>query len=103
KVDVARTLRVGRGRVLALVILPESLPMIMSGMKVGLALAIVLAVLAEMLTGSGGLGARIVEMQTSYRSRELYAWVLLVALLGFVIVYGFEYLEKRIVFWQQER
>lgn len=102
RLDAARTLRVGKWRTVRKVIVPQSLPMVLSGMKISLALAIVLAVLAEMLTGTGGLGAMIVDLQRSFRAREMYAWVLVLAVFGCLLVYGFEWLERRLTFWQTE-
>ncbi|MEX0732019.1 MAG: ABC transporter permease [Aquisalimonadaceae bacterium] len=99
QLNVARTFRAGTWRTIAYVVLPSALPMILSGMKVALSLSLILAVLAEMLTGSGGLGAVIVNLQTLFRSADMYAWIVILATVGFILVVGFETLERKAVFW----
>ncbi len=50
-----------------------ALPFILAGMRISLGLALVLAVLAEMLAGQGGLGFLILDMQRSFLVRQMYA------------------------------
>jgi ABC-type nitrate/sulfonate/bicarbonate transport system permease component len=73
--------------------------MILAGMRVGLGLALILVVLAEMLAGTGGLGYLIVDMQRSFRIVDMYAWLVLLALLGYALNAVFVALERRFVAW----
>jgi len=102
-VDVARTFRCGIGRLLAHVVLPASLPMILAGMRVSLGLGLVLVILAEMLTGSAGLGAQLVDAQRAFRVQEMYAWTVVLALLGLALALSFDALERRLIFWSSRR
>jgi ABC-type nitrate/sulfonate/bicarbonate transport system permease component len=81
------------------VILPAAAPMILAGMRVGLGLALILVVLAEMLAGTGGLGYLIVDMQRSFRIVDMYAWLVLLALLGYGLNAVFVALERRFAVW----
>jgi ABC-type nitrate/sulfonate/bicarbonate transport system permease component len=81
------------------VILPAAAPLILAGMRVGLGLALILVVLAEMLAGTGGLGYLIVDMQRSFRIVDMYAWIVLLALLGYGLNAVFVALERRFVVW----
>jgi ABC-type nitrate/sulfonate/bicarbonate transport system permease component len=98
-VDCARTFGRGSGALLWRVILPAAAPMILAGMRVGLGLALILVVLAEMLAGTGGLGYLIVDMQRSFRIVDMYAWLVLLALLGYALNAVFVALERRFVVW----
>jgi ABC-type nitrate/sulfonate/bicarbonate transport system permease component len=98
-VDCARTFGRGSGALLWRVILPAAAPMILAGMRVGLGLALILVVLAEMLAGTGGLGYLIVDMQRSFRIVDMYAWLVLLALLGYALNAVFVALERRFVAW----
>jgi ABC-type nitrate/sulfonate/bicarbonate transport system permease component len=98
-VDCARTFGRGGGVILWSVILPAAAPMILAGMRVGLGLALILVVLAEMLAGTGGLGYLIVDMQRSFRIVDMYAWIVLLALLGYGLNAVFVALERRFVVW----
>src|SRR5688572_6084110 len=81
-IDVARTFRRGSLGTVFRVILPASLPLILSGMRVSLGLGLILVILAEMLTGSQGLGAQLVDAQRAFRVQEMYAWTVVLAALG---------------------
>ena len=98
-VDCARTFGRRGGDLLRCVILPAATPMILAGMRVGLGFALILVVLAEMLAGTGGLGSLIIDMQRSFRVVDMYAWLVLLALLGYSLNAVFIALERRFVAW----
>jgi ABC-type nitrate/sulfonate/bicarbonate transport system permease component len=102
-IDVARTFRCGVFRIVSRVVLPASLPMILAGMRVSLGLGLVLVILAEMLTGSHGLGAQLVDAQRAFRVHEMYAWTVVLALLGLALALAFDAFERRLIFWSAKR
>jgi ABC-type nitrate/sulfonate/bicarbonate transport system permease component len=102
-VDVARTFRRGTLRTVFRVILPASLPMILAGMRVSLGLGLILVILSEMLTGSHGLGAQLVDAQRAFRVQEMYAWTVVLAVLGLALALSFDALERRLIFWSSRR
>ena len=79
--------------------LPAALPLILSGMRVSLALGLILVVTAEMLAGTGGLGYLIIDMQRSFRVLNMYAWLLILAVLGYGLNELFVRLERQAVHW----
>ena len=99
--DSARTHGWGTGRTLRSVVLPAALPFILAGMRTSLGLALILAVLAEMLTGQGGLGFLILDMQRSFLIRQMYAWLVILALVGLGLNAIFAWAEARALHWQQ--
>jgi len=102
-VDVARTFRRGSLRTVFQVILPASLPLILAGMRVSLGLGLILVILSEMLTGSDGLGAKLVDAQRAFRVQEMYAWTVVLAALGLALALSFDALERRLIFWSSKR
>jgi ABC-type nitrate/sulfonate/bicarbonate transport system permease component len=86
--DAARTFGHGRRRQLLRVILPAAMPMIVAGMRISLGLGLVLVVIAEMLAGTGGVGYLI-----------MYAWITILAVLGFGLNEVFVRLERRAIHW----
>jgi ABC-type nitrate/sulfonate/bicarbonate transport system permease component len=98
-IDVARTLRVGRLRAIARVIVPASLPYILAGMRISLALALVVTVVAEMIAGSSGIGYYLVSMQYAMRASDMYAAILVLAALGYALNRGFLIIERRCLHW----
>lgn len=97
--DMARTFGHGRRRQLLRVILPSALPLIVAGMRISLGLGLVLVVIAEMLAGTGGVGYLIIDMQRSFRVADMYAWIVILALLGFGLNEVFVRLERKAIHW----
>ena len=102
-VDTGRTFRCGRTALLLRIVLPASMPLILAGMRVGLGLGLILVVIAEMLAGTGGVGYLIIDMQRSFRVRDMYAWIVILALLGYALNAIFLQIEKRIIHWALAR
>lgn len=98
-VDVARTLRVGRLRTALRVVLPASMPYILAGMRVSLALSLIVTVVAEMISGSAGIGYYLMTMQYAMRSSDMYAAIFVLAALGYVLNRGFLAIEHRVLHW----
>jgi ABC-type nitrate/sulfonate/bicarbonate transport system permease component len=97
--DVARTFGRGAGAQLRLIVLPAALPMVLAGMRVSLGLGLVLVVIAEMLAGTGGIGFLIIDMQRSFRVADMYAWIVILAVLGFTLNHLFVRIERRTIHW----
>ena len=98
--DAARTHGWGTSHTLWHLVLPSALPFILAGMRISLGLALVLAVLAEMLSGQGGLGFLILDMQRSFLIRQMYAWLIVLAVLGLALNGLFLAAERRVLRWQ---
>ena len=98
-INTARTFGCGPFAILLKVILPASLPLIFAGMRVSLALGLILVVIAEMLAGTGGLGYLILDMQRSFRAQNMYAWLVILAVLGYALNAIFLALERRVIHW----
>jgi ABC-type nitrate/sulfonate/bicarbonate transport system permease component len=99
---VARTLGVPRHRAFTVVTVPATAPFIMAGARVGLALALVVAVVGEMIAGDSGLGHYLVLMQFAVRAEEMYAAILLLAVVGYALNRGFVMIERRLLFWYSD-
>lgn len=98
-INTARTFGYGRFAILRKVILPSSLPLILAGMRVSLALGLILVVIAEMLAGTGGLGYLILDMQRTFRVQKMYAWLVILAVLGYALNAVFLKIEHRVIHW----
>jgi ABC-type nitrate/sulfonate/bicarbonate transport system permease component len=97
--QTAATFRIGRVATLVHVILPASLPAILSGLRVALGLAFVITITAEMIAGAGGLGYFIVQTQYAMRPAEMYAAVLCLAAVGYLLNRGVLAAEARLIPW----
>ncbi len=99
----ARTLRLSRTRTVVKIVLPAALPMIATGMRISLGLALSLVVVAEMLAGENGVGFLILDMQRSFQIQRMYAWLAVLAALGLVLNTSFEWAERRLLPWREHQ
>lgn len=98
--ELCATLRMSRVQVLRKVTLPAALPDILAGARVGLSIALILAVVTEMQASLPGLGQNILLAQRSYRSPELYAGIVMLGVLGFGVNHLLLLAERRLLRWR---
>jgi ABC-type nitrate/sulfonate/bicarbonate transport system permease component len=56
-------------------------------------------VTTEMVVGTGGLGFLIVDMQRSFKVLDMYAWLVVLAVVGLILNALFGAIERRVVHW----
>ncbi|MGW5381357.1 ABC transporter permease [Nocardia sp. NPDC003963] len=78
----ARCLGAGRGQILTRIVLPEATPDIVSGLRVGAAMAFVLIVVAEMTGTTAGIGYRIYQAQLFSQADRLIACLIILGIIG---------------------
>ena len=98
--QVSRALGLSRREVIRKIALPSAMPDILSGMRVGLTIALILAVVGEMLASRPGLGQAILLAARSFQSADLYAGVALLGLIGYVSATFLSFVEARVLRWQ---
>jgi NitT/TauT family transport system permease protein len=81
-VEVARSFRSGRLRMLAEVVLPSSMPYFLAGLRLAAGRALIGAVVAEFFTAIGGLGYFILYNSRTFRHDDAFVGVLLLATFG---------------------
>jgi NitT/TauT family transport system permease protein len=101
-VDTALTLGYRGARTARSVVLPAALPHIVTGIRVGIAQALIVAVSSEMVLSSEGLGHRVLYAQRLLDIPGLYAGVLTLATVGFLLNRLFVVLEGLIVGWDRQ-
>ena len=99
QINTGRTFRISRLMLVRKIVLPASLPFIFTGLRVALGLALIVAVIAEMLAGTGGLGYLVIDMQRTFRVVDMYAWIVLLALYGYALNAAFLAIERKVVHW----
>jgi ABC-type nitrate/sulfonate/bicarbonate transport system permease component len=100
---VARTFRTSPAHVVMRIIVPGTLPYVLAGMRISLALALVVAVVSEMIAGASGVGYYLVLMQYAVRSADMYAAIFVIAALGCVLNVVFVAVERRLIFWYAQQ
>jgi NitT/TauT family transport system permease protein len=100
-ISTARTFGKKTSEVFTTVLLPATLPYLAAGLRLALTIALLVAIGTEMLIGSEGLGRRV-----SYATRMLdisgiYAGVLTLSVLGFLVNWLFVKLEDKLLSWHR--
>jgi ABC-type nitrate/sulfonate/bicarbonate transport system permease component len=99
--ETARSYRLGPWYRIRYLLWPTALPYVFTGVRLAAAVALVLAITAELVIGAPGLGAQIAVAQTSNAIPLLYALILVTGLLGVAINLLARALERRMLAWHQ--
>lgn len=81
------------------VVLPGTLPQIMTALKVGATISWSTVVAAELIAAPAGLGSMVMEAATFYRMTDVYIGIALIGLIGFLLLAAIEFLERKLVHW----
>jgi ABC-type nitrate/sulfonate/bicarbonate transport system permease component len=98
-VDMARSFGLGRWQRLTRVVLPGASPKIAVGMRTGLAVALILMIISEMVGSTNGLGFRVLDAQRSFDSAGTYGGVIVIGVVGLIVNAGFLFVESRVMWW----
>ena len=84
------------------IVLPAALPQILTGLQVALPLSMIVAVVAEMLMGGYGLGGAMMTASRFADSRGVFAGIVEIAIVGYVLIKAMAILRRRLLIWHQE-
>lgn len=99
--DTARSFGLSRGSRIVNLVFPTALPYLMTGLRLAAAVALILAVTAEMFIGNPGLGRAIMLAQNAGQWTTVYALVVVTGLLGLLVNLVFRLIERRSLAWHQ--
>jgi ABC-type nitrate/sulfonate/bicarbonate transport system permease component len=99
--DTARSFGLTRRERLRYLILPTALPYLMTGLRLAAAVALILAVTAEMVIGNPGIGRSIELSRSAGDAVGLYGLVVVTGMLGLLVNIGFRFVERRSLTWHQ--
>lgn len=98
-IDTGRLMQFSRFQMLWKIILPSALPTIFTGMRISLAIALILTITSEMIAGSNGLGYFILDSQRAFAFREMFAGIILVGAIGYISSRIFLWVDQYTLFW----
>lgn len=97
--ETARSYRFRPWSVVRHVIWPTALPYIMTGLRLAATVALVLAITAELVIGSPGLGKEIALAQSGGAFATMYALVIVTGILGVSVNVVARMIERRALSW----
>jgi ABC-type nitrate/sulfonate/bicarbonate transport system permease component len=81
----ARAAGASRRRTVIDVVLPASLPSILTGVQVGLVVSCIVVFLAEMISSTEGLGSVLVRASRNFQTVDMFVPLIAISLLGLVL------------------
>lgn len=98
-IDLARSMRSSGGQMLWKIRIPNALPSMFTGFKVGISMAFIGAVVGEFVTSVKGLGYVIISAQSNFDTAQMFAAVVMLAVVGTALFFTIDFLERTIIPW----
>lgn len=100
-IEMAATFGAGRATIFRRVVLPASVPSIFVGLRLSATTALLLLIAAEMIGANKGLGFQVMNAQYNFQIPQMFAAILLLALLGLTANAALVVLQRRLCRWAE--
>lgn len=101
--DVGKSFKASPWQTFWTVALPGALPFIMTGVKLGAGLGLVLIAVAEMIGAKSGLGYMIWSAWETFSVEQMYVGLAMFAIIGFVLNALLNEMERLLIPWKVEQ
>jgi len=99
-IRAARALGASERQIFCLVVLPASVPSVVTGLRLGAGMAIFVLVAAELLGSTAGLGWLIMDAREHFFTDRIMVGIVALGMVGYVINRSLLWLEHRLVRWR---
>jgi len=100
-VRAAENLGASSGTLFWRVLFPGAMPSILSGLRVGVGVAFIVVIVAEMIAVNSGLGYRILEAREYFWSDKILAGMISIGVIGLAIDTAMARLNGRLLSWHR--
>jgi NitT/TauT family transport system permease protein len=100
--EVAKNFRASRWDFYWTVAFPGALPMIFAGLKLGMGMALILVVAAEMSAAKAGVGWMIWRAYDMFAIEEMFVALIVLSVLGYLFALVLDAIERWVVPWNQQ-
>ncbi|MFI6508164.1 ABC transporter permease [Streptosporangium sp. NPDC050855] len=97
--DSAEVFGVRGVRRLLWIVVPGAAPKIVAGLRISLGLALILMVLSELIGSTVGIGSLLIGAQRSFELPEMWAGIVILGVLGYLLNAVFVAVERRLLRW----
>ena len=80
----------------------SAIPTVFAGLKAALTFALIGAIVGELTASNEGAGHLIETAAFQFRMADVFAYLLMLALIGLTLFLFAQYLERKLVFWHVE-
>jgi ABC-type nitrate/sulfonate/bicarbonate transport system permease component len=102
-VHVGRSIGLTQGEIMRHIDLPAALPQIMTGVRLSIALALLVSVSSEMLLSTDGIGNYLMRAQEQFMIASGLAAIVFIALLSLAVNTVVQRVERRLLAWHHAR
>jgi len=100
-IKVAKLFGANRLQILKKVVLPAAFPYILTGLRYSLSLSLILLVISEMIAARVGLGYLILDAEYTFKTEIMFAGIVTIGLIGFLLNEMAMVIENRLTKWKQ--
>ena len=100
--DVGKSFKASPWDTFRTIALPGALPFIMTGVKLGAGLALILIAIAEMVGAKSGIGFMIWSAWETFAVAKMYVGLFVIALIGFAISLMLNEIERWVIRWKAD-
>jgi len=97
---LAHTLGASRAQVFRMFVLPNSVPVVFAGLRLGLVVALLGVVGGEVIAAEHGLGQALAVLAASFRTSGVFALILFLAAIGVSVTWLMDRIEARLLRWR---
>jgi ABC-type nitrate/sulfonate/bicarbonate transport system permease component len=98
--ETARAFRIPPVTRLVRIILPSAAPKILAGLRLSLALALVMMIISEFVGSTNGIGREMLQDQSLFNVSGMWGVIVLLGLLGLLLNAAFSLIEHRVLAWR---
>jgi NitT/TauT family transport system permease protein len=100
-IQLARSLGLSRRRIFTSIVVPTAVPSIFAGLRLGLIYTLLGVVTAELIAGGKGLGSLISYYSNTFDANGVFAVLLVLVFLSYVLAGLMTRIERRLTRWQR--
>jgi ABC-type nitrate/sulfonate/bicarbonate transport system permease component len=101
--DVGKNFHASKWMMFRDIALPGALPLVMTGIKLGMGVALLVIVAAEQVAARSGIGYLIWTSWQVFQVEKMYVGLLVIAAVGFASAILLDYVERYVVPWKHAR
>lgn len=100
--DMTRAFRISRMKTMFRVVLPAASPKIFAGLRIALTTSMLLTVVSEFYLVNRGIGFQLLQSLNQFAFANMWSWMLILAILGYLANTLLELVEHRVLRWDRE-
>jgi NitT/TauT family transport system permease protein len=100
-IQLARSLGLSKQRIFVSIVIPTAVPSIFTGLRLGLIYTLLGVVTAELIAGGKGLGSLISYYSNTFDANGVFAVLLVLVFLSYLLAGVMTYIEQRLTRWQR--